>query len=168
MFPNPCIDIVHRLLVHRYRTARARISARPRSNIKMAERPMEPQAFNMLTSFYKNKGFKPKNPSKSVFVSWLYDGMSEMKDGNKFSAPLWWKTGEKKTKQNKKKKNNYRSNLAIRKEETFLFNSAAVAVTSTLYLSISSHFLVKMSTLPCCGRHIGCHFVTSPILRRPN
>ena len=25
-----------------------------------------------------------------------------------------------------------------------------------------------MSTLPCCGRHIGCHFVTSPILRQHN
>ena len=62
----------------------------------MAERPMEPQAFNTLTSFYKNKGFKPKNPSKSVFVSWLYYGTSEMKDGNKFSASLRWKTGEKK------------------------------------------------------------------------
>ena len=47
----------------------------------MAERPMEPQAFNTLTSFYKNKGIKPKYPSKSVFVSWLYYGTSEMKDG---------------------------------------------------------------------------------------
>ena len=35
----------------------------------------------------------------------------------------------------KQEKNNYQSNLAIRKEETFLFNSAAVAVTSTLYPS---------------------------------
>ena len=60
----------------------------------MAERPMEPQAFNTLTSFYKNKGFKPKNPSKSVFASCLYYGMSEMKDGNKFSAFLWWKPGK--------------------------------------------------------------------------
>ena len=99
------------LLVHRYRTARAPISARSRSSIKMAERPMEPQAFNMLTSFYKNKGFMPKNPSKSVFVNRLYYGTSEMKDGNKFSASLRWKTG--------KKTNNYRSNLLYGKKKLF-------------------------------------------------
>ena len=38
-------------------------------------------------------------------------------------------------KKTKKNKNNYRSNLAIWKEETFLFNSAVVAVTCTLYPS---------------------------------
>ena len=67
-----------------------------------------------------------------------------------------------------RKKNNYRSNLAIRKKRTFLFNSAAISVTSTLYPSYLIVFLVKMSTLPCCGRHIGCHFVTSTTLRQPN
>ena len=45
------------------------------------------------------------------------------------------KQGRKKKKKKKKKKNNYRSNLAIQKEETFIFNSAAVDVTSTLYPS---------------------------------
>ena len=65
------------------------MSARSPSSIKVAERPMEPHAFK--TSFYKNKGIqqkkkkKKKNPSKSVFVSWLYYGTSEMKDGNNFS-----------------------------------------------------------------------------------
>ena len=46
------------LLVRRYRTARAPISARSRSSIKMAERPIKPQALNTLTSFYKNKAKK--------------------------------------------------------------------------------------------------------------
>ena len=46
------------LLVHRYRTARAPISARSRSSIKMAERPIKPQTFNTITSFYKNKAVK--------------------------------------------------------------------------------------------------------------
>ena len=36
-----------------------------------------------------------------------------------------------------------------------LFNSVAVAVTSTLYPSYLIVFLVKMATLPFCGRHIG-------------
>ena len=36
----------------------------------MAERPIERQAFNTLTSFYKNKGFKP-NKSIKICVSKL-------------------------------------------------------------------------------------------------
>ena len=52
------------LLVHRYRTARAPISARSRSSIKMAERPIKPQAFNTLTSFYKN--LSPKTVKNCV------------------------------------------------------------------------------------------------------
>ena len=55
------------LLVHRYWTARAPISARSRSSIKMAERPIEPQALNTLTSSFTK--IKPKKPLKTVFVS---------------------------------------------------------------------------------------------------
>ena len=87
--------------------------------------------------------------------------MSELKDGNKFSASLCYQMENR-----KKKKNNCRSNLALRKEEKFLqlgsnnCNQHALSKLSTLS--------VKMATLPCCGRHIGCHFMKSPILRQPN
>ena len=97
-----CIDIGP--LMHPYRPDR--VAASRWRSVRWNHKPF----FNTLTSFYR-----------------LYYGTPEMKDGNKFSASLWWKTG--------KKKNSYRSNLAIQKEETFIFNSASVDVTSTLYPS---------------------------------
>ena len=81
-----CFRTYSGLLVHRYRIARAPISARSRSSIKMAERPIKPQALNTLTTFYKNKA--PKAVKGCVCKQILYYGTSEMKDGNKFSASL--------------------------------------------------------------------------------
>ena len=63
------------LLMHQYRTARASISVRLRSSIKMAERPMEPQAFNTLTSFYKNNAQKAVKICVCKQIIWLYYGM---------------------------------------------------------------------------------------------
>ena len=65
---------VSELFVHRYRTARAPLPARSRSSIKMAERPMEPQAFTF--HFTKKRHLKKKKkkkeekkmPLKTVFV----------------------------------------------------------------------------------------------------
>ena len=90
----------------------------------MAERPIKPQALNTLTSFYKNKAQEAVKDCVFKQIIWLYYGTSEteMKDGNKFSASLWWKTGQNETKQNNNNNNKTRSNLAIRKEENFLCN----------------------------------------------
>ena len=62
------------------------ISARLRSSIKMAERPMDPYAFNSLTSFYKNYVQKSVKNCVCKQIIWFYYGTSELKEGNKFSA----------------------------------------------------------------------------------
>ena len=131
------------LLVHRYRTARAPISAKSRS-IKMAEHPIKPQALNTLTSFYKNKAPKAVKDWVCKQIIWLYYGTSELKDGNKFSTSLWWKTG--------RRKNNCRSNLERRKISLQLGNSncnqhALSKLSHQLYQLKCQHFRVVVAIL---------------------
>ena len=103
------------LLVHRYRTARATISARSRS-IKMAERPIKPQALNTLTSFYKNKAPKAVKDWVCKQIIWILIILRYVwiEGWQQISASLWWKTG--------RRKNNCRSNLTVHKEKKILCN----------------------------------------------
>ena len=65
----------------------------------MAERPIKPQTLNTLTSFYKNEAQKAAKYCVYKQIIWLYYGTSELKDGNKFSASLFFMRGK-----NRKKK----------------------------------------------------------------
>ena len=63
----------------------------------MAERLIKPQAFNTLTSFYKNKAQKAVKNCVCKQIIWFYYGTSELPDGNKFPQLYDGKQEEEKT-----------------------------------------------------------------------
>ena len=137
------------LLVHRYRTDHAPISARSHSTIKMAERPIKQQALNTLTSFYKNKAQKAVKDCVYKQIIWLYYSTSELKDGNKFSASLFFMIG----KNRKKKKLSIKPGYTERRKFSLQLGSsncnqhALSKLSHKLYQLKCQHFRVVVAIL---------------------
>ena len=155
--------------MHHYRTARVPVSVRLCSSIKMAECPMGLQAFNTLTSFYQFMVLLKLGWQQIFRIFMIERGERTIivqKEKNLFNSAR-----NKRMKTDSLKIVQYIINYILKKKKkkkgygpekkSFQFDSC-----SCDRHALSNFF--KMSTLLCCGLHIGWHFVTSPILRQPN